>query len=118
MDIYQLNIMDHYRNPRNKGACDQATFTSQVLNPSCGDVVSMSGIIADGTLTKIFFMGHGCVISQAAASMLTEKVMSKSVADVLALTSADMIALVGIHLGPTRARCALLALEALHKGIV
>jgi len=118
MDIYQIHIMDHYRNPRNKGVCSNATFTSDVVNPSCGDAVTISGIIDNGIITRLCFEGHGCVISQAAASMLTEKVHGKLVQEALALQSSDMLQLVGIMLGPTRARCALLALEALHKGIV
>lgn len=117
MDIYQIHIMDHYRNPRNKGVCPAATFSSDVLNPSCGDAVTITGSVENNTITCVRFEGHGCVISQAAASMLTEKVQGQTAQEVLQLTSADMIQLIGISLGPTRARCALLALEALQKGI-
>lgn len=117
MDIYQSIIMDHYRNPRNKGICEDATFTSDVVNPSCGDAVTITGIIHDNVVSCVRFTGHGCVISQASASILTEKIQGKSVQEVLALPSSDMLQLVGIPLGPTRARCALLALEAVHKGL-
>lgn len=117
MNIYQLHIMEHYRNPKNKGICEAATFNSEVLNPSCGDAVRMTGIIDNKRLVRVCFDGHGCVISQAAASMLTEKVTGMSCIEVRALATHDMTSLVGIQLGPTRVRCALLALEALQKGL-
>lgn len=117
MTLYQDILIDHYRSPRNRGALEHPDFTSGEDNPSCGDSVSMYGRVKDGILTEVSFEGKGCVISQAAASMLTEKVKGKSLTEIMTLDAAFMRNLVGIELGPTRVRCALLALEALHKGI-
>lgn len=117
MNLYQDVLIDHYRNPRNRGVLDHADFKSGENNPSCGDSVSMYGRVEDGILIAIGFEGFGCVISQAAASLLTEQVVGKSVQDIMKLDAAFMRALVGIELGPTRVRCALLALEALQRGI-
>lgn len=117
MNLYQDVLTDHYRNPRNRGVLEHPDFTSGEDNPSCGDSVSMYGRVKDGRLIEVSFQGTGCVISQAAASLLTQAVLGKSLDDIMKLDAAFMRTLVGIELGPTRVRCALLALEALQKGI-
>jgi nitrogen fixation NifU-like protein len=121
MDIYKSgdsqNLMDHYRNPRNRGTIVAANVVSTVQNPSCGDTIVIQGILTNGTLVQLNFTGSGCVISQAAASMLTELAIGKTVEELRALDAQAMRDLVGIPLGPTRLRCALLALEALHEGL-
>lgn len=117
MNIYHEHLMDHFRNPRNRGTLEHADFASGVHNPSCGDSVSIAGLIVDGVITTVMFEGSGCVISQGAASMLTELVMGKTVEQALALNKTTMLQLVGLELGPTRMRCALLPLEALHAGL-
>lgn len=115
--LYHEELLEHYTRPRNRGTVAQPDFSSGVLNPSCGDEISMQGLIKDETITQCVFDGKGCVISLAAASLLTEWVTGLSLEAVLDLTPADMIALVKLQLGPNRLRCALLALEALHKGL-
>ena len=117
MNLYQDVLIDHYRNPRNRGVIEHPDFRSGEDNPSCGDSVSMYGRVEDGRLIVVSFEGTGCVISQAAASMLTEKVVGQRLDAIMKLDAAFMRNLVGIELGPTRVRCALLALEALQKGI-
>jgi nitrogen fixation NifU-like protein len=121
MNIYSSgdsqNLMDHYRNPRNRGTISGANVVSAVHNPSCGDTIAIEGIVTDGVLVQLAFTGSGCVISQAAASMLTEVAIGKTVAELKALDAQAMRDLVGIPLGPTRLRCALLALEALQEGL-
>ncbi len=115
--LYKEELLDHYRHPRNYGELPDAQIRTEVLNPSCGDEIGMQIIIEDDILQKVAFQGKGCVISQAAASLLTEQVLNKSLSFIEALTKDDMLALVGIQLGPTRLRCALLALESLHKAL-
>jgi nitrogen fixation protein NifU and related proteins len=117
MNLYQQELMDHYRYPRNQGALDKPSFATEVLNPSCGDQVSFQGIVENGMLSVLKFQGKGCVISQAAASMLAEKAVNQTLETVQAWDKDIMLSLVGISLGPTRLRCALLCLEALHKGL-
>lgn len=117
MNIYQDRLMDYYRYPRNRGTLATPDFSSDEHNPSCGDSVCMQGIIKDGIIMQIVFDGRGCVISQAAASMLAEQCIGKTFHEVLLLTPTFMIELVGIELGPTRLKCALLSLQALHTGL-
>lgn len=118
MNLYQQELMDHYHHPRNRGVVAHAHFSSSALNPSCGDSVAYQGTLnPDGAIAEIGFTGAGCVISQAAASMLSERVKGLLRHDVMKLDKDAMLALVGIPLGPTRLRCALLALEALQQGM-
>lgn len=117
ISLYQEELMDHYRHPRNKGVLEKPDFSSGTCNPSCGDSVEICGIIHDGIITELKFQGKGCVISQAAASMLTVAATKKPLELVMAFDAPFMQELVGIELGPNRLKCALLALEALHKGL-
>ncbi len=115
--LYREELLDHFRHPRNSGELANAQVRTEVFNPSCGDEIAMA-INVDGTrLSAVAFKGKGCVISQAAASLLTERVKGKGIEEIEALTRDDMTSLVGITLGPTRLRCALLALESLHQAL-
>ena len=115
--LYKEKVMDHYQNPRNRGRMEKPDFSTGEFNPSCGDSVGFQGHVTDGKLTKIMFTGEGCAISQAAASMLTEYCVGKTLDDILKLDKDFMLKLVGMPLGPMRVRCALLSLQALQKGI-
>lgn len=110
-------LMDHYRRPRNRGVLETADFTSGRFNPSCGDSVSLQGYVDNGVLETLVFEGFGCVISQATASMLTEFAEGKTLKALEKLTKDDILEMIHIPLGPTRLKCALLALQALHRGI-
>lgn len=115
--MYQAELMDHYQHPRHKGRLQDPDFDVKQYNPSCGDAIDMQGICRDGTLVAIAFEGKGCVISQAAASMLCQYVLNKSLKQLRALDNDDMRKLIQIPLGPVRLKCALLALYALKDGI-
>lgn len=115
--VYQAQLLEHYRNPRNKGLVSNPSFATDEFNPSCGDRVTLSGIIVADRLQKIGFEGAGCVVSQATASLLSEYALGKSVTELLAITPSDIQKLIGIELGFVRLKCALLPLEALQKGI-
>jgi nitrogen fixation NifU-like protein len=115
--FYQKILMDHFKNPRNKKEIENANFFAGQNNPLCGDRLIMTGIIKDNVIKDLGFQGEGCVISQAAASMLTEKCIEKSVEDVLKLKKEDVLGMVGVPMGPNRLRCVLLSLETLQKGI-
>ncbi len=117
MNMYQEALMDHYRNPRNRGTLALPDFSSGMANPSCGDAVSLHGILTHGVIEVCLFEGKGCVISQATASLLTEKVRGKTIAEVATLNADAMQTLIGMQLGPTRLKCALLPLEALKNGL-
>jgi len=117
MRVYQEELMDHYKYPRNKKKIEAADFTAGEHNPSCGDKIYIEGKISGNTVTDIGFDGAGCVISQASASMLTEHCMNKTIDEILLLSKDDMIKLIGFELGPTRLRCAMLALHVLQQGL-
>jgi nitrogen fixation NifU-like protein len=117
MSIYQEIILDHYRNPKNFGKIKNPTKSSSVYNPLCGDLINMDIVIKDGKVNEVKFHGQGCAISTAAASILTEYIKGKKGADLLKIDKNSMIKLVGIEVGPTRMKCLLLPLEALHKSL-
>jgi nitrogen fixation NifU-like protein len=117
MQLYKEELLDHYRFPRHKGKLVQPDFTSGQHNPSCGDQVSFEAKLANGMLIEVAFDGVGCVISQATSSMLAELVKDKSIHYVASLTTTDILSLIGMDLGPTRLKCALLSLYALQDGM-
>jgi len=116
--FYKEILMDHYQNPRNRGHIDKPDFSTAQYNPSCGDSVSFEATIEDDKLKKLAFEGKGCVISQATASIFTEYVVGKHIDDILKLEKEDIEGIIGMDLGPTRIKCALLSLMALKEGIM
>lgn len=117
MKFYREKLLDHYHHPRNAGQLEEPDFSSEEFNHSCGDQVHIEGHVQDGIITDLVFLGSGCVISQAAASMITEYSKGKSVDEILSLDKNFMLKLIGVQLGPTRLRCALLPLYALQHGL-
>ena len=115
--LYQEELMDHYRNPRNRGVLAVCDFKGDDYNPSCGDRVSVTGTVSADTIDQIQFSASGCVLSQAAASMLSERCKGKTISAIMALNRDDMLQMVGIELGPTRLKCALLCLHVLQEGL-
>ena len=116
-NIYQEILMDHYKNPRNRGHVSHYSFIAEQRNSSCGDEIVCSGIIAHDILQDIRFEGKGCVISQATASLLSERVKGRSVQDICLINKDDLSTMIGMQLGPVRMQCALLSLIALSDGI-
>ena len=114
---YQEILLDHYKNPRNRGSLENPDLKSSTHNPSCGDSITLEALVDQGTICSAKFMGIGCVISQATASQLTVFMLQKKINELEKVTAQDILALVGIELGPLRARCALLSLEALQDAI-
>lgn len=111
------HILDHYRNPRNYGEIADADIRVKDSNPLCGDVVEMHIKVRDGVIEDIKFRGKGCAISQASASMLTERVMGKRLEDVKEIDRQQIIDMLGIELSPVRLKCALLSLKVLKLGV-
>ena len=108
--IYQEHILDHYEDPYHRGACDQATHTHEDDNPLCGDVIRVElQINGERRINSAWFDGDGCCISQAAASMLMEKIEGKTVEEVKSFTAPEMLELFGARLTPNRQKCCLLS---------
>jgi nitrogen fixation NifU-like protein len=117
-DFYRENILDHYRNPRNKGRLENPTHTHEEDNPLCGDVIRIDLHINDGdVIDQVRFDGHGCAISQASASMLTEMIQDKTLEEANELSKEDILEALGIEIGPVRLKCALLSLKVLKAGV-
>ena len=116
-DLYTQHLQDHYHNPRNRRKIALPSFSSGQHNPSCGDRILIEGKIKNGVVVDLVFQGQGCVISMAVASMLTEFCKNKKIPDILKLNSQDIAKLVGIKLGPSRMRCAMLPLMAMQDGL-
>jgi nitrogen fixation NifU-like protein len=119
MDIYRELILDHYKNPRNFGHLDNPDAKTEEGNVTCGDRIVME-ITVNGKkeISDIRFSGEGCAISQASASLLTERAVGKPVDSLLALKAADIIKMLGVELTASRTKCAVLPLEVLHKTIL
>ena len=117
MTFYRELLMDHYRNPRNRGRIMDSTFSTAQYNPSCGDSVLFDVVVQEGIIKQITFEGKGCVISQATSSMFTEYFVGKHIDEVLAFQKESIKDVIGIDLGSTRLKCALLSLIALQEGL-
>lgn len=108
---YIENILDHHDNPRNKRALDSADIEASGGNPGCGDIVVMyARVDENGRITEASFQGEGCTISQAAASMLTEEIVGRTLDDVQQMSFEDVVEEMGRDVVSTRTRCATLAL--------
>lgn len=108
---YIENILDHHDNPRNKRRLDPADIEASGGNPGCGDIVVMfANIDADGRIREATFQGEGCTISQAAASMLTEELVGRTLDEVRNMSFEDVIDEMGKDVVSTRTKCATLAL--------
>ena len=118
-DIYREIILDHYRNPRNKGKLPHADVSIHDSNPLCGDEIDIHLKVEQGKIKDIKFEGRGCAISQASASMLTEMVLDKPLTTVKDLAKDDILENIGLmNLGPARIKCALLSLKVLKMGMI
>ena len=118
-DIYREIILDHYRNPRNKGKLVDADVSIHDSNPLCGDEIDIHLKVEEGKIKNIKFEGRGCAISQASASMLTEMVIEKPLSAVKEIAKNDILENIGLlNLGPARIKCALLSLKVLKMSMV
>jgi len=115
-DLYREVILDHYQNPRNYGTLEPADVSYEEDNPVCGDHIRLDLRLANGRVSEVRFSGHGCAISQASASMLTEAIQGKTLEELKSFSKDDVLDMLGIPLGPVRLKCALLSLKVLKAG--
>jgi len=109
--------MDHYKHSRNFGHLSHATASAHAYNATCGDKITMEIKMDNNKISDIRFSGTGCAISQAAASMLTEKVKGMGISAVSKLKTDDIMRMLGTTLTPSRIKCATLPLEVLTKAL-
>lgn len=115
-DLYREVILDHYQHPHNHGTLPDATSSYEDSNPLCGDKIRIDLKVKDGIVEDVAFSGRGCAISQAAASMLTDEIKGKPLEEVRTFDKQRILDLIGIPLGPTRLKCAMLSLKVLKAG--
>src|SRR5919199_1504782 len=114
--LYREIIVDHYQHPHNYGTLDPADISYEDVNPLCGDKVRIDMRVKDGIVEEVKFTGKGCSISQASASMLTDEIKGKSLEEIKQLDKQAVFDLLGIPLGPSRVKCALLPLKVVKAG--
>ncbi|MGD6842784.1 Fe-S cluster assembly sulfur transfer protein SufU [Bacillus infantis] len=133
--LYRQVIMDHYKNPRNKGVLEEDnSLTINMNNPTCGDRIQLTLKVEDGKVADARFDGEGCSISMSSASMMTQAVKGQKVEDALKLSKifsdmmqgkeydedldlGDIEALQGVSKFPARIKCATLSWKAMEKGL-
>jgi len=118
-DMYRELILDYYRNPRNFGKLEKFDIDARDTNPLCGDEVEIQIRVGEGQkIEDIRFVGKGCAISQASASMLTELAKGKQLEWVKEVGKEDVFRMLGNpDLGPSRVKCALLGMKVLKTGV-
>jgi nitrogen fixation NifU-like protein len=117
MDLYAEEILDHYKHPRHFGHLDDPTLTFHDTNPFCGDEITLELKIEDDRVTDVAFTGKGCAISRAAASMMSEEIIGKSLEELRDWNKESITDLLGIEVGPVRIKCALLPLKVLKAAV-
>lgn len=132
-ELYRQVIMDHYKRPRNSGNYDEEAVTVEMNNPSCGDRIKLQLKVKDNVVEGAKFVGEGCSISIASASMMTDAIKGKTLEEALELGEQfsnmmkgdamefeyeELEALSGVNKFPARIKCATLAWNALRKGAV
>ncbi len=118
-EIYREFIIELFRSPHNFGKMENPDRSAEVNNPTCGDRITLYLKLDNNKIMDVSFSGHGCAISQASASLMTDAVKGKSLEEVKALGQEDVLKLIKLDLSrnPTRMRCALLVLDALKKAL-
>lgn len=130
-DLYQEILLEHNRRPRNFRTLDDATHQADGFNPLCGDQISLQLKVRDDRVDDVGFQGHGCAISRASASLLTQAVKGATPNETMAMFDefhkmltqpdaeldidllGDLEMLSGVIAYPTRIKCAILAWHTL-----
>jgi nitrogen fixation NifU-like protein len=116
-DMYRQQILDHYKNPRNYGELEDATFEHVGENPMCGDTIKLFVRLDDDDVIEgVSFVGDGCAISQASASMLTGTLKGMTLDEVEELDRDDVLDMLGVEVTPMRIKCAVLAEKVIQDG--
>ena len=132
-DLYRQVIMDHYKNPRNKGKFEDGAITVDLNNPTCGDKITLQLKVNNGVVEDARYTGDGCSISMSSASMMTAAVKGKTLEEAQEMIARfsqlmlgedvqfdeyeDIEALSGVNKFPARIKCATLSWNALRKVI-
>jgi nitrogen fixation NifU-like protein len=131
-DLYQQVILDHCKNPRNFHETPAASCSAQGHNPLCGDNLKLFLVIENDRIKDASFVGSGCCISKASASLLTENIKGKTKAEAQQMFSlvhdlvmtgkvqgdvGKLAVFAGVYKFPARVKCAILAWHALTSAL-
>ena len=119
-NLYRDFILEHYRNPHNKGLLDPHDLHFADSNPTCGDELSMTIQLDAGgeRIADVAFDGRGCAISQASASILTDELRGMSLDEVRGYDPKALLEEIGVPIGPARLKCALLSYKVLQGAVI
>lgn len=112
-DLYDDHILDHYESPYHRGHLDVPTIAHEDENPLCGDQVHLELLVENDRVKEAWFDGHGCAISQAAASILTKEIEGKSLDELRDFQAKNMLDLLKVRLTASRQKCGLLSFKIL-----
>jgi nitrogen fixation protein NifU and related proteins len=115
--LYSDILLDHFRHPRNYGSLAAPDISNEQFNPLCGDRIRIELKLAHSTVNEARFKGDACAICTAAASLLTELILSADIADLPGITDDRLISALESDIQPARLQCALLPLQALREGL-
>ncbi|MDP3741078.1 MAG: iron-sulfur cluster assembly scaffold protein [bacterium] len=117
---YSNVVLDHYRNPRNFGKLEKSTHTADMLNPLCGDEITVYLKIENSKIENCRYEARGCALSIAAASMLAERIANRElrIESLARLGKSDIEEMLGIHVSPARESCITLVLNAIKKALI
>jgi nitrogen fixation NifU-like protein len=116
-DLYRETLLDHYRHPRGSGRLEPSDLKAEGENPLCGDQLELFLRVEDGRVSEAGFVGRGCAVSQAATSMLMERLVGMTLAEAKAFDKEQLLEELAIPLTPVRLKCALLGLETLKAAL-
>lgn len=118
-NLYRDFILEHYRNPHNKGVLEPHDLHFADSNPTCGDEMSMTLRLDESCerIADVAFDGRGCAISQASASILTDGLRGKSLDEIRAMDPGALLEELGVPIGPARLKCALLSFKVMQGAV-
>ncbi len=117
-ELYKENILEHYNFPHNKGPLPQAKIVNKEFNPVCGDTITVYLQIENNKIANFTWEGSGCVVSQAAISLLSDELRQKSLREIKQMDQQIVLNLLGIPISHTRIKCALLSLKAVQGALL
>jgi nitrogen fixation NifU-like protein len=110
--LYREYILEHYKRPHHQGTLERHDMEAHDLNPLCGDEITFQLQLGeDGKVSDVAFDGHGCAISQASASMLSDELIGKTTDELISMDKETVLELLGIDISATRMKCAMLSLK-------
>jgi nitrogen fixation NifU-like protein len=115
--LYSDILLDHFRHPRNYGSLDAPDVSNEQFNPLCGDRIRIELKLEQSMVSDARFKGDACAICTAAASLLTEMVAGKDIAQLANFPNTVLLSALESDIKPTRLQCALLPLQALREGL-